>query len=334
MKIIDRKFLNVSTRTCHAGTIAFHNNEAVFGWFGGKQEGLPDSSIYIQYKDEVKSLGKRILAAYWNPILFTIEDELFLAYKVGKFCDSWQTFILNITDIENIEDLNKVERQIIPAGLNFCVKTKPIEKDGLIYCGSSVETSFDWTSFIETYRYKDDKFEHVSRSRPLTVEKNAYEYESIYYGQVRTLTQGIIQPSLWKDDKGKLHAFFRSSRGLEKTYYSCYQIDYYENYGGKWTSPVPTRFPNPNSGIDTLYKNGRLFFVCNPNKTYRYPLVLKELDDDFNDIEDLTIQEKVSTEDDTLSSELSYPYMVENNDKIHLVYTYGRSKIEYLTIET
>ena len=153
MQIIDRKFLNTQTPTCHASTITFYKDDPVFAWFGGKQEGLPDSSIYVQYKDVVRSLGTKVKIAYWNPILFTIGDGLFLAYKRGQFCDRWQTYISNITDMENVEKLEDCSTQIIPAGLNFGVKTKPIIKGDLIYCGSSVETIFDWVSYIETYSY-------------------------------------------------------------------------------------------------------------------------------------------------------------------------------------
>ena len=86
MKIIDRKFLDTSTPTCHASTIAFFHDEPVFAWFGGRREGQPHSSIYIQYDGEVKrKIGGTM--AHWNPILFTIEDELFLPYKIGTFCD-------------------------------------------------------------------------------------------------------------------------------------------------------------------------------------------------------------------------------------------------------
>ena len=35
MKITNREFLDVNTNTCHASTIAFHNDEPVFAWFGG-----------------------------------------------------------------------------------------------------------------------------------------------------------------------------------------------------------------------------------------------------------------------------------------------------------
>jgi len=330
MKITDRQFLSVPTFTCHASTIAFYKDYPVFAWFGGSREGLPDSSIYVQYKDKIKSLGKNIKKAHWNPILFNIGEELFLAYKVGEFCDRWTTFLINITDIENIDDLNTVPKQLIPAGLNFAVKTKPImnkHKD-FIYCGSSVETREDWSSYIEIYTYENGKFIFKERSRPLTVEKQQYEYKHSFYGQVKAITQGIIQPSLWRDKNGVYNAFFRSSKGLGKIYHSYNNMDSVSTY---WLDPLPTKLDNPNSGIDTVYFNDRLFLVNNPNDTYRYPLVIHELNDKFEIINEIVIREKVDKTD--CSPELSYPYMIEHNGKLHLTYTYGRKKIEYGVIE-
>jgi len=328
MEIIDRKFLDVETPTCHASAVAFYKDAPIFAWFGGQREGMPDSSIYIQYKGKVKALGETSNVAFWNPILFTIKDELFLSYKVGEFCDRWQTYIINITDIENIKDLNKVKKQIIPAGLNFCVKTKPLIYGGFIYCGSSVETIFDWTSYIEVYGYRNNEFKYVSRSRPLTVEKKIYEYESSYYGKVRRLTTGIIQPSIWRDDKANLHAFFRSSTGLGKIYYSQRYNDENEL---AWSDPMPTKFLNPNSSVDTAYIDSRLFLVHNPSKTYRYPLVLKELNEKFDVIDELVIKEKVKGR--THTPELSYPFLIEYNKQLHLTYTHGRSGAEYCVIK-
>jgi predicted neuraminidase len=307
--------------------MAFYKNHPVFAWFGGTREGLPDSAIYVQYKGKVKALGTDVNMAYWNPILFTIEDELFLAYKRGDFCDRWTTYIINISKIQTMSDKRA---QIIPAGLNFCVKTKPIiDSQGFIHCGSSVETKDDWTSYIEKYDYQDGEFIFDSRSKPLTVDKKKYIYDHPTYGKINLITKGIIQPSLWIDNHNCWHAFFRSSSGLGKIYHAKEDTSSWGD--GEWSKPEPTQFDNPNSGIDTVYMNERLFLVYNPSKTSRSPLVFAELDDKFRIVDEMVIQEK--TEGETLTSELSYPYMIENDGIINLVYTYGRSSIEYVTIE-
>ena len=327
MKIIDRKFLDTTTKTCHASTLAFHRGEPCFAWFGGSREGLPDSSIYVQYKGKIKSLGERVQMAFWNPVLFTIKDELFLSYKIGEFCDRWNGYLLNITDIEEIKDLNKVKKQIIPAGLNFCVKTKPLylKEINELVCGSSVETRFDWASYIESYSYVNGKFEFLERSQPLTTEKKVYEYESQYYGKVRQLTLGLIQPALWVDKDSVKHAFFRSSRGLGQIYYS-------KEVNNIWLDPIPIKHKNPNASVDVVYFDGRLFLVYNPSKELRAPLVINELDEEFLVVDEIVVQDE--TKGKTYTKELSYPYMALGSDNnLHLTYTYGRSSIEYVEVE-
>ena len=138
---------------------------------------------------------------------------------------------------------------------------------------------------------------------------------------------GIIQPSLWEDKDRDMHAFYRSSRGLGKIYHSIG-----EKIDGLmiWSTPEETDFSNPNSGIDTVYVNDRLFLVHNPSDTNRYPLVISELDKDFKAIDSLAIQYEVKGKAN--SPELSYPYLIENEGKLYLVYTWGRSKVEMVEI--
>lgn len=331
MEIIDRKYLDVSTFSCHAGTICFYKNKPIYAWFGGTMEGNPDSAIYIQCDDQIYVIGDKDLIPRWNPVLFSYKDKLYLFVKAGRFCDSWATLLYDISDIfEEDFDIVKTKPQILPAGLNGPVKTKPIiyGYGDLIYCGSSVENILDWTSYIEVYELKDGKLKCRKRSLPLTVPKKTYQ--DSYYGKKKTM--GIIQPSLYCDKKNKYsspQAFFRSSRGLGKIYHSSSQINSFGDI--YWPDPVATKLDNPNSGIDCVYTNDRLFLAHNPSSVHRRPLVISELDKNFNIIDQLVIQEK--TDGITNSPELSYPYMVEHDGKLHLIYTYGRSKIETVTVD-
>lgn len=219
--------------------------------------------------------------------------------------------------------------QMLPAGLNGPVKTKPIVSSGKIYCGSSVETILDWTSYIEQYVFANDCFTFYDRSEPLYVNKRTVENQA----GMRMTTKGIIQPSLWISN-GQINAFFRSSTGLGKIYHSkIYEEEIYEEL---WTSPKPTKLSNPNSGIDTIYANDKLYLIYNPSESERDPLHIAELDDNFNIVDTLEI-EKLSElgpfTDGCLTRELSYPYAVCDDENIHLVYTYGRSKIKYCKIQ-
>lgn len=332
MKIIERRFLDVNTPTCHAGTIAFFNDEPVFAWFGGKREGEPDSAIYLQRDGDVTVWGDMDQIPRWNPILFPFRNKLFIFTKSGIFCDRWQTFVHDITDPED----GFSKRQIVPAGFNGPVKTKPLvvynnPNMNTLIMGSSVETIYDWTSYMEYFHYCSETNELLpcGRSEPLTIPKKTYT--DIYLRKRNTL--GIIQPSLWQDCFGVIHAFFRSSRGVGKIYYVTGSDGSFRNPGFQWSDPKETELPNPNSGVDTVYHDDRLFLVYNPDDTMRYPLVVAELDKNLKVINEMIVTDEIDMKEDTYTRELSYPYMVEHDGQLHLVYTYGRSKIEYVTIE-
>jgi predicted neuraminidase len=336
MEIIERKILPSTTRSCHASTVEFFNGYPVFSWFGGSSEGRPDVSIYLY---NLNNKGK-ILELYhdniphWNPILYSTEEidknQLFLFDKDGIFCDRWQTHIHNVTNWDYLIPKKEIraKRKTLPAGLNGPVKTRPlyVPETDTVLCGSSVETMFDWTSYIEEYEFKNNEFVFKNRSNPLNV-KNKYKYE--YYGKT-LMSLGIIQPALWKDSE-YIYSFFRSSHGLNKIYFSKSKIG-----SGVWDLPVATNFSNPNSGIDVVHYKDRLFLVHNPSQTNRYPLVISEIkmyNYNIKIVKSIIVREKSEDNAVSLTNELSYPYMIENNGKLHLTYTVGRANIEYCIID-
>ena len=327
MEIKHREFLKQSAHTCHASTICFFKDKPIYSYFAGSREGMPDCAIYIHFDDKVISIGGKDAMPRWNPVLFPYEDKLFLFIKVGIYCDRWASLIYNLSNIFDDDfDINKISPQILPAGLNGPVKTKPIIcSNGMVYCGSSVETILSWDSCVEIYKVsKDGEFKIHSRSNPISVPKQIYTDE--YGRKARTL--GIIQPSLYLDKNNDLNAFFRSSRGLGKVYYSK-NFSREENL---WTKPEPTKFENPSASVDTVFTDGRLFLVYNPSSTSRCPLVLSELDEGFNEKDKLVIREGIDEKDVTYSPELSYPFLIENKGDLYLSYSYGRRKIETLRI--
>jgi len=337
MQIINREFLAVESRTCHASTVASYKNQPIYAWFGGTVEGNPDSCIYIQIGDKVAQLGNHDNIPRWNPILFPYEDKLYLFVKIGVFCDRWQTLIYDISNLEDLFRDKPISCQFLPAGLNGPVKTKPlVDGWGGIYCGSSVETAWAWASYIEIYSIIDGKFQIQERSLPLTIEKPS----------VPTYPYGIIQPAIWKfKGSNDFHAFFRSSRGIGKIYYSRGEPSDVGTM--KWTDPISTNLDNPNSSIDVVTVGDRLFLVHNPSMTRRSPLILSELkgtetsysnkfeviNEIFEVIDEIEIRDKVLLSEPTFTAELSYPYMIEHDGKIHITYTYGRTKIEHVEIE-
>ena len=266
----------------------------------------------------------------WNPILFKYKEKLWLFEKAGTFCDRWQTFIYVIGDWKAGCIIKPP--QVLPAGLNGPVKTRPVVLEDRVLCGSSVETFYDWTSYIESYWVNDKGWDFIERSNPINIEEKKQYID--FRGQRRN-TSGVIQPAIWEDDNG-VHSFFRSSSGLGRIYYAKMVAD------DTWEIPVETNLLNPNSGVDVVCSNSRIFLVSNPSDVSRSPLTIKEIvrksDSEWETINEIVVRSSIEEKDrringgSCISEELSYPYMVDHNGELHLVYTYGRTFVEYVTI--
>lgn len=338
MKIIDRKFLPKTTDSVHAATIEWWNDHFVYAWFGGSREGNPDVGIYIHnLNNDGKTIAIGVNDNYprWNPILFSHKGRLYLFEKIGTFCDRWQTFIHDITNWnESVTNTNYLRSsQVLPSGLNGPVKLRPVvcNKNGkeTILCGSACETFADWTSYVESYTIDNGKWNYVSRSNPISV-KDKIVYEDKFSG-VKKLSLGIIQPSIWREGNA-YKAFFRSSWGLGKVYYS----EMLNKSDSVWSEPVPTNIPNNNSGVAACYLKNNLYLAFNNSDTFRFPLELRKIKQvgkglfDIDSGSDIVL---IGDKTDTIS-EFSYPYLIDHGKNLHLVYTYGRKKIEHVIVAT
>ena len=331
MKIIHKEVFPSETPCCHAASVAIHNESPVFSWFGGSYEGREDVSIFISHGKSLDVI-KECNLPYWNPILFTVKDKLMMFYKVGTFCDRWQSFLAYFDD--NL----KINRTVmLPAGVNGPVKTQPLQIGNSLLCGSSVETQFDWTSYIEYYDIDRDNIDFRKRSKPITINKVDYTAISRMTGmEIKAKSKGIIQPALAYDGD-IIHAFYRSSGGVNKICYS--------NNNCEFQNVQKLDIDNPNSGIDVKYieKNKEIVMFYNPSSLSRSPLVATRFSyniDSSGDNIELNQKQNIVIEEDSIPSEysaftdeFSYPYAVLDEDKIHLVYTIGRSRIGYCILE-
>lgn len=326
MELIQSEFIPTSTISCHAAATVYFKGERLTAWFGGDVEGCSNVDIYLQKND---------LSAYplnvnfnnmpaWNPVFVPVAKRLFLFFKVGKFCDSWQTFYMEYKDGK----LDRPGMKLIPAGLNGPVKTAPVvsDKGNTVTFGSSVETWYNWTSYIEVFNFKGGEFLFQEMSNPITSPDDP--------------RGGVIQPSLISDDKGTVHGFFRSKLS-GKVWYGSDKNGF---------STIKPFCDGPNSSVSAVYHEGHAYMACNTNPGVRLPLsihrmeltkglpVIKDTLEIEGEVEHLqfeVIEKLVDYPSGTYTRvisttmEASYPYMIVNPDgNLEVVYTYGRRALK------
>lgn len=332
----------------HASTFIYYKGVRVSAWFEGSREGMPDCFIKIVFGEKMQSLcmrrltiGQYMALAFWNPVLFEVGNKLLLFYKAGTFCDRWQTFLLDLTpyfenrelsleecltgdfDKDNLNDT--IFESIIPAGLNACVKTKPVIIGNEIICGSSVESSLAWTPYLEVFHYDEfgDKNIHFShRSAPLT-------------------NFCAIQPAMVHEPISDRLLTFARTKKLGRVIFGCFPVgDVLHNVYKKYEMN-PIQIENPNSSLDVCIVKENLYLICNNSRTERSKLSVINLglardvvDGDVNVVDSLEIDNEKSVDANTsFTLENSYPYAQVYDDKIYISYTNGRNSIKTAIVE-
>ena len=318
MKVTNIEEIKPPTIACHAAAIEYNGDEPIDAWFGGSREGAGDVRIYIQYKGKVHPLRMSLDCALpaWNPVFMRMHDQLYMFFKVGTFCDSWQTFLLEISFADDSICLGKTI--MMPAGFNGPVKTAPVVMGNIAYMGSSVETHFKWTSYTETAILNDGKW-FFHRGDPIGVF-STHPFK------------GLIQPALWMEGT-VLHAMFRSSKESGYIWHAMQDDD------GNWRPAMATHIPNPNSGIDVVqHSNGKRYLIYNPSAEARTPLNIAEFElNKAGNPELLKVVEIEAVSNAQAwnigTPEVSYPYGIEApNGDITVVYTHRRKTIKCATV--
>ena len=328
MKIKKIEKLEVATPSAHAASVTYVKGDPVYAWFGGSYEGAPDVKIYLQHKEassvfsiKVPTCPAKGTLPSWNPVLYYKNGELILFFKIGTFCDNWHTFMVKLT--LTAKGFTATELFSLPAGFNGPVKTAPVFKDSVLYCGSSVETAIRWTSYIEAFNVNENmQVLDIRRSNPISTTCHI---------------KGLIQPALWLDPKtDRMNAIMRSSRESDYLWWAQSAPANYLD----WCAPVSLDIKNPNSGVAVVHhSNGKLYLVYNPCSTARTPLSIAELTIDprtqYPSAQSVHTIDKIDPFDKHNGTpEVSYPYAVEAPDgTITVVYTYRRKYIKVAHIE-
>lgn len=296
--------------SCHASTLVeVENGDILTAWFGGKDEGDKSVEIWMSRRSKGKWLKPQAMTNYpaqptWNPVLFRDNcNKVWLFFKVGPSPREWTGAYQTSTD--NGYTWSKIT--LLPAGLLGPIKNKPIQMaNGDIVSGTSVEAHSVWTCWVEI---SSDEGKSWRIGGPITVPDQPF---------------GVIQPTLWEYEPGKLKMLMRSRRNIG------YIVESHSEDGGlTWSPGKPVKsLPNPNSGIDAVQmKDGTIALVYNHTHSDRTPLNIA-----FSKDNGTTWSEPYVLEDQP--GEYSYPAIIQSKDgKLHITYTWKREKIKYIVID-
>ncbi len=326
MKVIAKKEIinkaGTPTDNCHASTVLpLDNGEILSAWFGGSKEGKDDVDIFVAKRTngvwgEPQRISVEKDVPHWNPVLLQLNDgRIALYFKFGKSIELvWKTYVTYSTDNGNTwcEPVELVEGDT--TGGRGPVKNKAIYiADGTILAPASHEpTDSAWKCFMD-----------ISHDNGKTWEMS--EYVPTKAGEE---VIHLIQPTLWQDDTGDIHALMRSANG------KIFKSDSTDS-GKTWCEAYDTGLLNPNSGIDLVRSGKDIYLVSNPaggNWGDRTPLTLTVSHDNGETWElVLTLEEaEVGREEDV---EYSYPAITVKDNVLHITYTYNRVSIVYWEVK-
>jgi predicted neuraminidase len=265
---------------------------------------------------------------HWNPVLFLAPDgTVYLYYKVGKSIPDWQTWF--ITSADGGQTWSSPQ-ELVPGdrGGRGPVKNKPIVASNGTWLAPASREGVYWDCFVDISM---DSGRSWQSSKPVPVEHATFS------------GRGVIQPTLWESEPGKVHMLMRSTCG-----FVCRSDS--TDYGLTWSPVYPTTLLNNNSGIDLVQlPGGNLILAHNPvgqNWGPRTPLVLSISQDNGFSWETLLTMEHegasqsagastgVSGVHTGSSAEFSYPSVIPSGSGVALAYTWKRKRIAFVEMVT
>ena len=304
------------TASVHASTLVkLDNGDIVSAWFGGTRESAQDVRIWVSVRHDGEWSEPYVIedgmdVAHWNPVLHVNRrGELCLYYKVSEKISDWKTCVAKSTDGGRSFGPSK---ELVPGdvGGRGPVKNKPIYlSDGTLVAPNSNEQG-------EWYALMDLSYDDGETWTPVKIDKpeEPYTKQRLF----------MIQPTLWEEPAGHVHALMRTTRGYAYRTDSC-------DFGKTWTPAYITTVPNNNSGLDLVKMiDGTVALASNPVAAGpgadRTPLTLA-----FSSDNGLTFQ-KVATLEDR-KGEYSYPSIIADGKKLYITFTYNRKTIAFVEAE-
>jgi predicted neuraminidase len=301
----------VKTDMAHASSVSLlPNGKLMCVWYGGSKEGHSDTRIwYSFYNQDIWEVPMQVATvdniAHWNPVLQDFGSFARVFFKVGTDTKSWVTKYCDFDYSSEIWGEIKILVEGDDTGGRGPVKNKClVTSEGLVIAGASTEQG-RWKAFFD-----------LSSDGGNTWEKTEYVVAKTENGK----DVEMIQPTLWQDKAGSIHAMFRTKNKF------IYRSDS-DDGGHSWSEAYPTSLPNNNSGIDCVTTdNGWLWLAYNPIADGRRNRLILSLSKDngvhWEDV--VTLEESLNP-----FAEFSYPAIIADGNDIIVTYTYKREVIKY-----
>jgi len=307
---------NEHFKSSHASTVVKMNDGRLMSaYFAGDEEGADNVRIWFSVYDKGEwskpvQVPSEDTVAHWNPVLINFGTHIRLYYKVGAEIPYWVTKYTETADGGKTWTEPKELVEGDTSGGRGPVRNKSIVlSDGTIIAGSSTEQG-QWRAFFD-----------LSVDGGKTWTKTDY----ITAKGVDGKEIGMIQPTIWQDGDGTVHAMFRTDCGR------IYRSDS-TDLGRTWCEAYSTGLMNNYSGIDCVRTDdGRLWLVHTPiGMRLRNILVLSVSEDNGETWKDVTT---LAGNLFDLISEYSYPAIIARGNKLYITYTNKRKVINYAFIE-
>lgn len=307
---------NVYFKSSHASTIVKMNDGRLMSaYFAGDEEGADNVRIFFSvYENGEWSTPEQVpsedTVAHWNPVLINFGTHVRLYYKVGEKIPYWVT---KYTETSDGGKTWTTPRELVEgdtSGGRGPVRNKSIVlSDGTIIAGASTEQG-QWRAFFD-----------LSTDGGKTWTKTDY----ITAKGVNGKDIGMIQPTIWQDSEGAVHAMFRTNCGR------IYRSDS-TDLGRTWSEAYSTGLMNNYSGIDcVMTDDGKLWLVHTPiGKGLRNILILSVSEDNGKTWKDVMT---LAGNRFNLIPEYSYPAIIAEGNKLYITYTNKRKTINYAFIE-
>jgi len=267
--------------TVHSISGIFNNNNFILAYYAGrtvyqdggvatsKQEicitrGTPNNWQEPWVVASPEEIGRTDLACF-DPVLFQINDKIYLFYRIGHSPRDWKGFV----KISSNGGETWTKPISLPENILGPAKCKPlVSQNGEdLICGASCEKENKSIPIKFKEMCGIDGYISFDILRNFKNEKNFSDLKSWEKGnplgyEFKGAGSVVIQPAMWVNavNPRTIHALCRASTGT-----LVYTVSF--DYGETWKDPVDSELPSNYSSIDILKTSkGRVFMAWNPLK--------------------------------------------------------------------